>query len=127
MRGDYVAPALGRAAVTGATGAAQSWLRRSVHTKPSSRTRQESLWRVHVEPRWGHHAVSSISRPEIRDWIAELNRAPPTVADVHGMLAAILDERRMPANPARGVTLPRRVHRAQLPERTAKCASLPTT
>ncbi|MGC5024434.1 tyrosine-type recombinase/integrase [Tsukamurella sp. DT100] len=48
----------------------------------------------------------------MRDWIARLDRAASTVQDIHGVLLAILeeacDERRISANPARGIPLPRR-------------------
>jgi integrase len=109
LRGDYIAPKLGRVTVADL---ATVWMGRQVHTKPSWQTRQESIWRVHVEPKWGAYAVASITRPEVRDWIAQMDRAPSTIADVHGVLVAILDaaveERRIPANPARGIKLPRR-------------------
>lgn len=109
MAGEYIAPSMGRLTV-GEMG--QKWLARQVHTRPSWSERVESIWRVHVEPQWGTRQLASIERPEIRDWIAVIDRAPSTVQDIHGVLAAILDEavdeRRIPANPAKGVQLPRR-------------------
>ncbi|MEU7628664.1 site-specific integrase [Nocardia sp. NPDC049220] len=110
MSGEYVAPSLGRLTIA-EMGAV--WLARQVHMKESWAVRVDSIWRVHVEPYWGARAVASITRPEVRDWIAGLHRAPSTVSDIHGVLSAILeeavDERRIPANPAAGVQLPRRV------------------
>lgn len=109
LRGEYIAPTDGRVKVDDI---ARAWLGRRVHTKPSWRERQESIYRTHIAAKWGARPVASIRRPEIRDWIAGLNRAPSTIADIHGVLAAILDEavdeRRIPANPARGISLPRR-------------------
>jgi len=109
MRGEYIAPKLGRVTVAEL---AAVWLARRVHTKPSWQTRQESMWRVHVGPKWENRPVASITRPEVRDWVAGIDRAASTVTDIHGVLVAILDEaveeRRIPANPARGVKLPRR-------------------
>ncbi|WP_258081183.1 tyrosine-type recombinase/integrase [Nocardia nova] len=109
MAGDYVAPALGRLTVREMGG---KWLARQVHTKPSWSERVESIWRVHVEPQWGTRQLASITRPEIKDWIAEIDRAPSTVADIHGVFSSILDEaveeRRITANPAKGLQLPRR-------------------
>lgn len=67
---------------------------------------------MHVQPVWGRRQVGSITRPEIGDWVAGLDRAPSTVADIHGVLCALLDEAvdalLIPANPARRVALPRR-------------------
>ncbi|MGV9857309.1 tyrosine-type recombinase/integrase [Gordonia sp. NPDC003425] len=107
----YIAPSKGRVTVADL---ATSWLARQAHTKESWRVRQESLWRVHVAPVWGARKVSSIERGEVKDWIGTLDRAPSTIADIHGTLAAILDvaveDRRIPANPARGVKLPKREH-----------------
>ncbi|MEV6096027.1 site-specific integrase [Nocardia sp. NPDC051981] len=110
MTGDYIAPSMGRLTVA-EMGAA--WLPRQVHTKESWSERVDSIWRVHIEPHWGARQLVSITRPEIRDWIAGIDRAPSTVADIHGVLSSILseavDERRIPANPAAGIPLPRRV------------------
>ncbi|MFI6366045.1 tyrosine-type recombinase/integrase [Nocardia sp. NPDC050630] len=109
MTGEYIAPSLGRLTVAEM---GKAWLARQVHTKPSWSERVESIWRVHVEPQWGTRQLASITRPEIRDWIAQIDRAASTVADIHGVLSSILDEavdeRRIPANPAKGVQLPRR-------------------
>ncbi|MFI1237526.1 tyrosine-type recombinase/integrase [Nocardia salmonicida] len=110
MTGDYIAPSMGRLTVAemGTT-----WIARQVHTKESWSERVESIWRVHIEPHWGTRQLGPITRPEIRDWIAGIDRAPSTVADIHGVLSSILseavDEQRIPANPAAGVQLPRRV------------------
>ncbi|WP_131817109.1 tyrosine-type recombinase/integrase [Nocardia salmonicida] len=110
MTGDYIAPSMGRLTVAemGST-----WIARQVHTKESWSERVESIWRAHIELRWGTRQLASITRPEIRDWIAGIDRAPSTVADIHGVLSSILseavDEQRIPANPAAGVQLPRRV------------------
>ena len=109
MTGSYVAPSMGRETIEAIS---ERWWARKVFAKPSWETRQESILRIHILPTWGHRAVSSITRPEIRDWIATLTIAPSTITDVHGVLAAILDtaveEHRIPANPARGIPLPRR-------------------
>ncbi|MFD6357894.1 tyrosine-type recombinase/integrase [Nocardia tengchongensis] len=109
-RGEYVAPSMGRLTVSEM---GETWIKRQVHTKPSWSERVESIWRVHVNPAWGTRQLASITRPEIRDWIAGIGRAASTVQDIHGVFSAILDEavdeRRIAANPAKGVRLPRRV------------------
>ncbi|SUA72633.1 site-specific tyrosine recombinase XerC [Nocardia otitidiscaviarum] len=110
MTGEYIAPSMGRATIAEV---GEAWLPRQVHTKDSWSERVESIWRVHVKPYWGTRQVASITRPEVRDWIAGIDRAPSTIEDIHGVLLAVLDEavdeRRIAANPAAGVSLPRRV------------------
>ncbi|MRH88049.1 tyrosine-type recombinase/integrase [Nocardia sp. SYP-A9097] len=109
MTGDYIAPSMGRLTV-GELG--PKWLARQVHIKPSWAERIDSIWRVHVEPEWGARQLASIDRPSVRDWVAGIKRAPSTVADIHTVLSMILDEaveeKRIPANPAAGIQLPRR-------------------
>lgn len=109
LTGDYIAPSDGRVPLATV---ATAWFTRQLHVKPSWAARQESIYRVHIEPKWGARHVATIDRPAIQDWIASLDKAPSTVADIHNVLAGILDgavdERRIPANPARGVNLPRR-------------------
>jgi Arm DNA-binding domain len=60
LKGEYIAPKLGRVTVADL---AAVWLARQVHTKPSWQTRQESIWRVHVEPKWGARAVARSHAP----------------------------------------------------------------
>lgn len=109
MTGDYIAPSLGRVTVA-ELGA--KWLAGQVFDKESWETRVESIWRVHIEPHWGARAVNSIDGTEVRDWIAGIDRAASTVGDIHSVLVSILDDavtqKRIPANPARGVKIPKR-------------------
>ncbi|MGS2805964.1 tyrosine-type recombinase/integrase [Nocardia sp. MW-W600-9] len=110
MTGEYIAPSMGRLTVA-EMGAA--WIKRQIHTKESWSERVESIWRVHIEPQWGPRKLASIERHEIKDWIAGIDRAASTVADIHGVLSMILDEaveeKRIAANPAAKIDLPRRV------------------
>jgi len=73
--------------------------------------RLESVWRVHVEPKWGRRRIA-IRPTEVQKWVAELKLSPSSVAHAHTVLAGILDgavaDRRLGANPARGVKLPRK-------------------
>src|ERR1700736_2347646 len=110
MRGEYVAPSLGRVTV-GELGPA--WLaRKRGHLKPSGRRTYEGAWRLHVEPRWGTTRVSDIRFTEVQAWASELagQRGPVVVKTAHSVLARILDDavrdRLLAANPARGVKLP---------------------
>ena len=107
MRGEYVAPSLGRVTV-GELGPA--WLdRQQGHMKPCGFRSYESAWRVHVEPRWGgtgcrRHPVHR--RAGVGGELAG-RRGPVIVQTAHSVLARILDDavrdRLLAANPARGV------------------------
>lgn len=115
MRGEYVAPSLGRVTV-GELGPA--WLKRQQgHMKPSGFRSYDSAWRVHVEPRWRAARVAEIRFSDVQAWVSELasNRGPVVVQTAYSVLARILDDaardRRIAANPARGVKLPARSKR----------------
>lgn len=94
-----------------------AWLSQQAHLKPSSLYVLKSTWRLWVEPRWGTTSVSDIRHSDVRAWVTELSeqRGATTVIRAYGILAAILDvavrDRRIPANPARGVKMPRKRHR----------------
>lgn len=117
-RGEYVSHQAGQATV-GELG--PGWLvRQSAHLKPSSLLALEIGWRVHVEPRWRDVRVSDISRTTIQDWVAALgaDRSATTVKRAFGVLSSILDDavddRRITANPAKGVKTKRKVMRGRV-------------
>ena len=112
MRGEYVAPGLGKVTVGELRPA---WLaRQQGHMKPSGFRSYESAWRVHVESRWGTTRVADIRYTDVQAWIADLSEklSAPMVATTYSVLARILDDavrdRMLAANPARGVKLPPR-------------------
>ncbi len=109
LSGEYVAPALGQISV-GELGT--EWLTRQAHHKPSWSARIESVWRVHVEPKWGARRIADIRQSEVQSWVAQLKLSASSVAHAHTVLAGILDDavsdRRLTTNPARGVKLPRK-------------------
>jgi integrase len=112
LQGAYIAPRDGLATV-GILGA--DWLvAHGTAVKASTLHSDESAWRIHVEPRWGTRAVGSIRHTEVQAWVSKLaaESSPTTVARVHGVLAAILDgavrDKRITANPAREIKLPRK-------------------
>jgi integrase len=85
--------------------------------KPSAYRSYENAWRVYVEPRWHAAKVGDIRHTGVQAWIAELSKglsASRTIT-VYSVLAGILDDavrdRMLAANPARGVSLPRRTRR----------------
>jgi len=98
-----------------------SWLNRQrAHLKPSSLKAIEVGWRVHVKPRWGEVRVTDISRTKIQDWVATLgeDRSATTVKRAFGVLSSILDDavddRRIVANPVKGVKTKRKVMRGRV-------------
>jgi hypothetical protein len=106
-RGEYVAPSLGRITV-GELG--PDWLKRQKgHMKPSGFRSYDSAWRVHVQPNWGSVRLADVRFSEVQAWVAELasKRGPVVVQTAYSVLARILDDaardRRIAANPARGV------------------------
>ncbi len=119
-RGEYVAPSLGRVTV-GELGPA--WLeRKRGHMKPSAYRSYENAWRVYVEPRWRAAKVGEIRHTGVQAWVAELSSkgsSASRVITIYSVLAGILDDavhdRMLAANPARGVSLPRRQAAERLP------------
>lgn len=110
LTGKYVAPALGQIIVSEL---GPDWLKRQIHHKPSWSARLESVWRNHVEPKWGRRRIAGIKRTEVQTWVAEMPLSASSVAHAHTVLAGILDDavsdRRIASNPARGVKLPRKI------------------
>lgn len=118
LRGEYVAPSLGKVAV-GELG--PGWLaRQKGHMKPSGFRSYESAWRVHVEPKWSRVRVADVTHTDVQAWLSELagRRGPVIVQTAYSVLARILDDavkdRRLAANPARGVKLPTRAKRRNI-------------
>lgn len=115
LKGEYVAPALGKINV-GELG--PDWLKRQQGVmKPSAYHSIESAWRVHVQPKWSRTQIAEITYSDVQAWITELatKRKATLVITVYSVLARILDDavrdRRLAANPARGVKLPTRARR----------------
>lgn len=117
LRGEYVAPALGRITVGEL---AEDWLaRKESDLKPSSYRPLEVAWRKHVKPRWGSVRIVDVDLDAVERWIADMGRTiaeadgkvtkkgsgATVVLRAYGVLAGILDSavkgRRLAANPAR--------------------------
>lgn len=121
--GTYIDPAAGRITV-GLLG--ETWFTTRTHLKPSSIAVMESTWRLHVRPRWEDVNVSDVRFSDVQEWVSELahgsERKRPKSATLvlraHGILSSILEnaarDRRIDANPARGVSLPRRTAREHI-------------
>ncbi|MGV8883446.1 MAG: tyrosine-type recombinase/integrase [Rhodoglobus sp.] len=96
------------------------WLAHQSHLKPSSLRPVEIAWRLHVQPVWGTRGVGGVRHSEVQAWVTDLTsrKGATTVLRAYGVLAALLDvavrDRRIPANPARGVNLPRKTGKARV-------------
>ncbi|WP_137145081.1 site-specific integrase [Mycolicibacterium sp. CR10] len=114
MRGEYIAPALGKVTVAELSSV---WLgRKEQATAPSNYRMIESAWRVHVRPRWGSVSVVDVDVLAVEAWVTEMVRkgaGATTVLRAHGVLSGILTDavkaRRLAVNPAKGIEgLPRK-------------------
>jgi integrase len=92
------------------------WLKGQVHLKATGRTRVEGIVRLYIVPRWGSTRLRDVSHAEVQAWVTELLMvplSPSSVQRAHGILSQMLDlavrDRRLPANPAKGVKLPRKL------------------
>lgn len=88
------------------------WLATRTHLKESTRNLVRIDWETHVQPAWGDRIAISIRHSQVQEWVATLNKSASRVRSVHLCLAQILDiavkDGILKANPARGVTLPRK-------------------
>jgi integrase len=89
------------------------WWPSVVDLRPSSRARDESVWRNHVRPAFGAIPLSAIDHQAIAQWIADLRAtglAPATVHKCHQILSkplrAAVRAGRLAASPAESVPLP---------------------
>ncbi|MDQ1246393.1 MAG: hypothetical protein QG597_761 [Actinomycetota bacterium] len=116
LTGEFIPDSAGKITVAEL---APAWLIRKEHsTAPSNYRMQESAWRVHVKPVWGHRRVADISVVDVEAWVAAMskNSGATTVIRAHGVLSGILADavkgRRLATNPARGIeNLPKKISR----------------
>ena len=119
-KGEYVAPALGKATISEM---APNWLARKQRaTAPSHYRMLESAWRVHVRPCWGRVPVADVDLLSVEEWITDMvikGAGATTVLRAYGVLSGILTDavkgKRLAANPAKGVeNLPRKTARRHI-------------
>ena len=72
--------------------------------------------RLYIVPRWGTTRLRDVSHADVQAWVTELlasGLSASSVQRTHGLLSQMLDlavrDRRLPANPAKGVKLPRKL------------------
>jgi integrase len=110
VRGDWRDPRSGRITVREL---AQTWYETTAALKPSTRLAYRSLLDAWVLPRWGGKEVRRIEHGTIAAWAAEVSASgsASTTRKVVGVLRSVLElavrDRRIPTNPAHGITLPR--------------------
>lgn len=109
LKGAYVSRAAGKATVASL---AEPWLERRKRMVTAATCHSvESAWRIHVGPRWGEHAVNSITKRDVEEWLHELGekRSRTTIARARDLLAGILDDaiedNGILANSARGLRI----------------------
>lgn len=90
---------------------ATTWLDSKANLKPTSRERNASVIREHIDPRWSSTKLAGLSHEAVQDWLNGIDRSPATVRKVHRVLSQALDyavkTKRLATNPAKGVSLPR--------------------
>jgi integrase len=110
VRGDWRDPRSGRVTI-GAL--AETWYGTTAALKPSTRLSYRSLLDRRVLPRWSSTEVRRVQHGAVAAWTAEVGSetSASTTRKVVGVLRSVLDlairDRRIPSNPAAGVTLPR--------------------
>ncbi|WP_404656007.1 tyrosine-type recombinase/integrase [Kitasatospora sp. GAS204A] len=85
------------------------WKTQKKKGRPTTRGRKESIWAVHVEPKWGAWPVASVGFIELDDWLQNevkgYHTRKKTLEYMRKLFqAAILDKRRVD-NPCFGIAL----------------------
>lgn len=110
VRGDWRDPRSGRITIAEL---AETWYATTASLKPSTRMSYRSQLDAHVLPRWAALEVRRVEHGQVAAWTAEIasGSSPSTTRKAVGVLRSVLDlavrDRRIAANPALGVTLPR--------------------
>jgi integrase len=111
VRHDYVEPDRGRVALAQW---ADRWMASRVHLKPKTIASYQSLLRTRVLPTWASVPLVDMTNSEIVAWVARLRSeglSPSRVRQAYHLLSTMLDaavrDRRLAANPAAGIDLPR--------------------
>jgi integrase len=94
---------------------AEQWAHAHLPTlKPSTASGYEGVLRLLVLPRWGSVPLAAVAYGDVAAWVGDLTSVGTSASRVrhaYGLLCQVLDlavaDRRLPANPARGVRLPR--------------------
>jgi integrase len=111
LQGTFIDPSRGKVTVDEM---AARWTESKVNLKASTRAVYAAVMDDHVLPRWCTVPLTSIEHEAVQAWVSELVAAGHSgahVRKIHQVLSSVLDlavrAKRLPANPARGVSLPR--------------------
>ena len=93
---------------------ADLWIQTKVNLKPTTTAVYMSVLEVHLRPRWGATPLLKVEHGHVQAWVADLSKRGLSAGHVrkaHGVLLGVLAlavrDRRIPSNPAAGVSLPR--------------------
>lgn len=117
VNGSYIDPKNGQ--TTLATFAPEALAALTVEVRPSTAARIESVYRVHIEPEFGHVPLSAITGAGVAAWVVKMSaqRSPASVRKAAHVLSRLLDHAvssgLLKANPATSVRLPAEVHHEQ--------------
>ena len=107
LSGTYTPPAAGQVTVAAF---AHDWLRRRTWA-PATHDRIERELRRYILPAFGSRPLASIRRAHVEEWAKSLPLATSSARMVYetlaSLLAAAVDDERIPRNPARGARLAR--------------------
>jgi integrase len=112
--GTYVPPKAGLVMVAAVYA---SWAASQGHISPKTAATRKTAWNSRVKPHWGDVAVVDVKTSAVKAWVAKMKAdevGAPTIenafAVLRQVLAAAVEDRRIPRNPCEGVRLPKRKH-----------------
>lgn len=113
LTGAFVDPKAGRATFESV---GTPWLAaHAAHVRPSTYRADESAWRMHVMPKWGHVRLDAIRHSDVQSWVADMHLAGRSLTIIkrsHGLLAGVLKsavrDRRIFDNPAESIRFPKK-------------------
>jgi len=80
----------------------------------ATQAKDASHWRCHIQPRWGGYPLGEITRARLLTWVRNMIDAEHgtwttlgAFAHLSSLLAGAVEDKRLPANPAAGIKLPR--------------------
>jgi integrase len=107
LSGTYTPPSAGQVTVEEYS---NEWVARRTWA-PSTHDRVERELRLYIVPGLGARPLASLRRAHVEEWAKGLPLAPSSVRTVwetlSAMLAAAVDDERIPRNPAKGARLPK--------------------
>jgi integrase len=112
-KGDYVAPASGKATIGSLSDAYLS----QAHVKATTASKWRSAWEYRVGPRWSETAIGEVRPSAIKSWVSELKADGVGAASIEsalgvlrGILEAAKEDRLITVNHAAGIKAPKRGH-----------------